>query len=50
MSLFSAMGVDTGIDLDALASASRACEEALGRPLHSMVARAGFHRSAATTV
>ncbi|MFD4902606.1 hydroxymethylglutaryl-CoA lyase [Streptomyces sp. NPDC058411] len=50
VSLFSAMGVDTGIDLDALAAASRACEEALGRPLHSMVARAGFHRSAATTV
>ncbi|MCX4791780.1 hydroxymethylglutaryl-CoA lyase [Streptomyces sp. NBC_01221] len=45
--LFDAMGVDTGIDLDALAAASRACEEALGRPLHSMVARAGFRRSAA---
>lgn len=48
VSLFEAMGVDTGIDLDALAAASRACEEALGRPLHSMVARAGFARSAAT--
>ncbi|MBO3682220.1 hydroxymethylglutaryl-CoA lyase [Streptomyces sp. NEAU-YJ-81] len=47
VSLFDAMGADTGIDLDALAAASRACEEALGRPLHSMVARAGFARSAA---
>ncbi|MFD2473129.1 hydroxymethylglutaryl-CoA lyase [Amycolatopsis silviterrae] len=41
-SLFAAMGVDTGLDLDHLAAASAACEEALGRPLHSMVARAGF--------
>ncbi|MEU4896883.1 hydroxymethylglutaryl-CoA lyase [Streptomyces sp. NPDC044780] len=47
VSLLDAMGVDTGIDLDALAAASRACEEALDRPLHSMVARAGFARSAA---
>ncbi|MEU8637711.1 hydroxymethylglutaryl-CoA lyase [Amycolatopsis sp. NPDC048633] len=42
VSLFDAMGVDTGIDLDLLAKASAACEDALGRPLHSMVARAGF--------
>ncbi|MBB1154784.1 hydroxymethylglutaryl-CoA lyase [Amycolatopsis dendrobii] len=41
-SLFAAMGVETGLDLDRLAAASAACEEALGRPLHSMVARAGF--------
>ncbi|MER6874176.1 hydroxymethylglutaryl-CoA lyase, partial [Amycolatopsis sp. NPDC000673] len=41
-SLFAAMGVDTGLDLDQLAAASAACEEALGRPLYSMVARAGF--------
>ncbi|MEU4654054.1 hydroxymethylglutaryl-CoA lyase [Streptomyces sp. NPDC023723] len=47
VSLLDAMGVDTGLDLDALAAASRACEQALGRPLHSMVARAGFRRSAA---
>ncbi|MFP5022854.1 hydroxymethylglutaryl-CoA lyase [Pseudonocardia phyllosphaerae] len=40
--LFESMGVRTGLDLDALAAASAACEEALGRPLHSMVARAGF--------
>jgi hydroxymethylglutaryl-CoA lyase len=42
VSLFDAMGVDTGLDLDLLAKSSAACEEALGRPLHSMVARAGF--------
>ncbi|GLY39761.1 hydroxymethylglutaryl-CoA lyase [Amycolatopsis sp. NBRC 101858] len=42
VSLFDAMGVVTGLDLDLLAKASAACEEALGRPLHSMVARAGF--------
>jgi hydroxymethylglutaryl-CoA lyase len=42
VSLFAAMGVDTGLDLDLLAKASAACEAALGRPLHSMVARAGF--------
>jgi hydroxymethylglutaryl-CoA lyase len=45
VSLFEAMGVDTGLDIDALAAASRACEEALGRPLYSMVARAGFART-----
>lgn len=43
VSLFDAMGIDTGIDLDALAACSSACEDALGRPLHSMVARAGFN-------
>ncbi|MCR6484878.1 hydroxymethylglutaryl-CoA lyase [Amycolatopsis sp. OK19-0408] len=42
VSLFDAMGVETGLDLDLLAKASAACEAALGRPLHSMVARAGF--------
>ncbi|MGA6164954.1 hydroxymethylglutaryl-CoA lyase [Amycolatopsis magusensis] len=42
VSLFDAMGVDTGLDLDRLAAASAACERALGRPLYSMVARAGF--------
>jgi hydroxymethylglutaryl-CoA lyase len=42
VSLFDTMGADTGLDLDLLAKASAACEEALGRPLHSMVARAGF--------
>jgi hydroxymethylglutaryl-CoA lyase len=45
VSLFDAMGVPTGLDLDGLAAASAACEQALGRPLHSMVARAGFART-----
>ncbi|GAA2333133.1 hydroxymethylglutaryl-CoA lyase [Streptomyces kunmingensis] len=49
VSLLDAMGVETGIDLDALAIASRACEEALGRPLYSMVARAGFDRAGAAS-
>jgi hydroxymethylglutaryl-CoA lyase len=40
--LFTAMGVDTGLDPDKLLAASRLCEATLGRPLHSMVARAGF--------
>ncbi|EMD26542.1 hydroxymethylglutaryl-CoA lyase [Amycolatopsis azurea] len=43
--LFHAMGVRTGLDLDALAESSAACEKALGRPLHSRVARAGFART-----
>ncbi|WP_113701828.1 hydroxymethylglutaryl-CoA lyase [Nonomuraea lactucae] len=42
VNLLEAMGEDTGLDLDAVMNASRMCEEALGRPLHSMVARAGF--------
>lgn len=42
VSLFEAMGIATGIDLDALMTASEAAEAALGRPLYSMVARAGL--------
>lgn len=42
VSVFEAMGVGTGIDPARLQSASAACEAALGRPLYSMVARAGF--------
>jgi hydroxymethylglutaryl-CoA lyase len=41
-SLFHAMGVETGLDEDRVMAASRLCEEVLGRPLHSMVARSGF--------
>ncbi|OXM43237.1 hydroxymethylglutaryl-CoA lyase [Amycolatopsis alba] len=47
--LFHAMGVRTGLDPDALAESSAACEKALGRPLHSMVARAGFARTQGET-
>jgi len=39
--LLEASGVATGIDIDRMMAASRLCESALGRPLHSMVARAG---------
>lgn len=39
--LLEASGVATGIDADRMMAASRLCEAALGRPLHSMVARAG---------
>lgn len=42
VSLFEAMGVSTGLDLDALMQVSRACERVLGRELHSKVARTGF--------
>ncbi|GAA1278710.1 hydroxymethylglutaryl-CoA lyase [Pseudonocardia aurantiaca] len=50
VSLFDAMGIATGLDLDTLAAASTACEEALGRPLYSMVARAGFARAGTAAV
>ncbi|GAB3504588.1 hydroxymethylglutaryl-CoA lyase [Amycolatopsis cihanbeyliensis] len=42
VNLFESMGVDTGLDLDRVLTASGLCERALGRTLHSMVARAGF--------
>lgn len=42
VNVFEAMGISTGLDLDKIMKASEACEQALGRPLYSMVARAGF--------
>ncbi len=42
VNLLEAEGFDTGLDRDAVLSASRLCERILGRELHSMVARAGF--------
>lgn len=42
VNLFEAMGVSTGLDLDALMHASRACEGVLGRELYSKVGRTGF--------
>ncbi|TDD91482.1 hydroxymethylglutaryl-CoA lyase [Actinomadura rubrisoli] len=42
VNLLESEGVDTGLDLDKLMAASRRCEQALGRTLYSMVARAGF--------
>jgi hydroxymethylglutaryl-CoA lyase len=44
VSLFEAMGIDTGIDLDALVETARACEQALGRELHGRVTRSGLAR------
>jgi hydroxymethylglutaryl-CoA lyase len=41
VSMLHEMGVDTGVDLDALLNASRAAQEALGRPLGAHVLRAG---------
>lgn len=42
VNLMEELGVDTGLDLDRVAAISRHCETALGRQLHSRVARAGF--------
>ena len=48
VSMLDEMGVETGIDLPAVVEASRAVQEALGRPLGSHVLRAGpvdWHRA-----
>jgi hydroxymethylglutaryl-CoA lyase len=42
VNLFESEGVSTGLDLDRMMETSRLCEEVLGRPLDSMVARAGL--------
>ncbi|MGH8688227.1 MAG: hydroxymethylglutaryl-CoA lyase [Burkholderiales bacterium] len=42
VSLFEAMGIDTGIDLDGLVATARYCEEVLGRELHGRVTRSGL--------
>lgn len=42
VNLLETMGVRTGIDLDAMMTASEACEAALGRQLASRVARTGL--------
>jgi hydroxymethylglutaryl-CoA lyase len=42
VNLLESEGLSTGLDLDGVLAASRLCEQALGRPLHSRVARAGF--------
>lgn len=41
--LFENMGVDTGIDMQALLERVEACERALGRELHGRVARSGLN-------
>ena len=42
VSLFEAMGIATGIDLDGLVDTARFCEEVLGRELHGRVTRSGL--------
>jgi hydroxymethylglutaryl-CoA lyase len=42
VSLFEAMGIDTGIDCDALLETARYCEAVLGRELHGRVTRSGL--------
>jgi hydroxymethylglutaryl-CoA lyase len=44
VNLFEAMGIDTGIDLDALLDTARYCEQVLGRELHGRVTRSGLAR------
>lgn len=41
--LFENMGLNTGIDMDALLATVEACEQALGRELHGRVARSGLN-------
>ena len=41
VSMLDEMGVETGVDLEALIAASRAVQELLGRPLGAHVLRAG---------
>lgn len=43
VALLDAMGVRTGIDLDGMLEAGRACETVLGRQLHSRVLRSGLN-------
>jgi hydroxymethylglutaryl-CoA lyase len=43
VNLFESMGIDTGIDLDALLATAEFCEHALGRELHGRVTRSGLH-------
>jgi hydroxymethylglutaryl-CoA lyase len=42
VSLFESMGIDTGIDCDALLETARYCEAVLGRELHGRVTRSGL--------
>ncbi len=50
VNLLESIGVKTGIDLESLMAVSRRCEESLGRPLSSRVARSGLHPSLSKTL
>jgi hydroxymethylglutaryl-CoA lyase len=43
VNLLESMGIDTGIDLDALLETAELCEQALGRELHGRVTRSGLN-------
>jgi hydroxymethylglutaryl-CoA lyase len=43
VNLFESMGIDTGIDLDALLETAELCEHTLGRELHGRVTRSGLN-------
>jgi hydroxymethylglutaryl-CoA lyase len=43
VNLFESMGIDTGIDLDALLATAELCEQALGRELYGRVTRSGLN-------
>ena len=45
VNLFESMGIDTGIDVDALLETAEFCEQALGRELHGRVTRSGLNPS-----
>lgn len=45
VNLFESMGVDTGIDLDALLAVAELCEQTLGRELNGRVTRSGLNPS-----
>jgi hydroxymethylglutaryl-CoA lyase len=47
VSLFESMGIDTGIDLDALLATAELCEQTLGRELYGRVTRSGLNPLAA---
>jgi len=43
VNLFESMGIDTGIDLDALLETAELCEQTLGRELYGRVTRSGLN-------
>jgi hydroxymethylglutaryl-CoA lyase len=50
VNLFESMGIDTGIDLDALLATAEFCEQTLGRELHGHVTRSGLNPLAARSL
>jgi hydroxymethylglutaryl-CoA lyase len=50
VNLFESMGIDTGLDLDALLATAEFCEQTLGRELHGRVTRSGLNPLAARSV